>query len=178
MAADILKPRGAETESAGPMIALFIAASAMAAGIWFGYLAWRLDSFPCSVTAVVLLLVAPALAVAAILARNVAEAADERTPALDLMERLHRLDVSLRAVQLARAHIYVGASYAVVLGICQATGLIGSRDFVLFFAAAMLVAAAGYLPWTQRQEARMHTQRALCRQLLGDRKAARALVIE
>jgi len=178
MAAEIIKTEGAETGTAGPVIVLLIAAAAMATGIVFAYLAWTFDSFRDSVAAVLLLFTAPALAVAAILARNAPRAPDEHTPALELMERLQRLEVSLRAVQLARAHIYVGASYAVVLGISHSSGMIASRDFVLFYAAVIVVSAACYLPWTARQEARMQDQRAICRQLLGERRAARTLIIE
>jgi hypothetical protein len=178
MNVEIARPVVTKTGSVRSRVALFVAASAMGAGGWFGYLAWSLDSFPHGAAAVVLLLAAPALAVAAILARNITAAADTSTSPLELLERLRRLDASLRAVQLARAHIYVGASYAAVLGICESTGLISSREFVLFYAGAILVAAACYLPWTTRQEARMQDQRATCRELLAERKAARAWVIE
>jgi len=178
MSTESLKAADVEAEAAGPWIALFIAAATMAVGAGFGYLAWSLDSFRHGAIAVVLLFAAPALAVVAMLARNVAGAPDEGTPALELMERLRRLDVSLRAVQLARAHIYVGASWGAVLGICVATYLMGSRDFVLFYAVALVIAAACYLPWTARQETRLQDQRANCRLLLGERKAARTWLIE
>jgi len=174
----VVRPQDADTRAVGAVIALIVAASAMAAGAWLGYQAWSLDSFRHGATAVVLLLAAPALAVAAVLSRNVAGTADEGSSPFELMERLQRLDQSLRAVQLARAHIYVGASYAVVLGICEATGLIASRELVLFYGAAIVIAAAGYLPWTSRQEARLREERATCRQLLGERKAARTLAID
>ena len=178
MTVEILRPQDVEAASPASVVASIVAALLMAAGAWFGYLGWTLDSYACSVTAVLLLFGAPALALAAILARNPADAPDEHTSAFALMERLQRLDLSLRAVQLARAHVYVGASYAVVLGVCQATRLIDSREFVLFYAAAMLVAAAAYLPWCQRQERHLHSQRALHRRLMGDRKAGRVLRIE
>lgn len=178
MNAEIVGSESAQAATAGAAIVLVIAAAAMAAGAWFGYLAWSLDSFRYGATAVVLLLAAPALAVVAILSRNMAGAADERSPPLELIERLRRLDQSLRAVQLARAHVYVGASYAAVLGICVTTGLMGSREFVLFYIAAIVVAAVGYLPWTSRREARLQDERATCRELLSERKAARTLIIE
>ncbi len=94
------------------------------------------------------------------------------------MERLRRLEASLRAVLLARAHIYVGVSYAAVLGFCQASGMIASRELVLFYGGAIVIAAACCLPWTSRQEVRLRNERATCRQLLGDRKAARTLTID
>ena len=173
MNAGIIRSQAIDVRAAGALIALLVAASAMAAGAWLGFQAWNLDSFRHGAAAVILLLAAPALAVAAVLSRNLTGMADEGSSPFELMERLQRLDQSLRAVQLARAHIYVGASYAAVLGICEATGLIASRDLVLFYGAAIVVAAACYLPWTSRHEARLRDERASCRQLLCERKATR-----
>src|SRR5436190_7225964 len=61
MSVEILRPAGTKAEVVGPVVALFVAASAMAAGVRLGYLAWSLDSFPHGAAAVLLLLVAPAL---------------------------------------------------------------------------------------------------------------------
>src|SRR4051812_39644191 len=76
-----------QTRAVASIIALVLAAAAMAAGVWFGYFAWSLDSFPHGAAAVVLLLTAPALAMAAILARYPTDVVNEGTSALDLSER-------------------------------------------------------------------------------------------
>jgi len=167
-----LDPPGA-THAATAM-ALIVAATAMLAGVCFGFLAWQRETLPYGACAVILLFAPPALALAAILARNFPDTASESIQIFELLERLRRLDASLRALRLARAHVYVGASYAVVLGVSQAGGMIASLEFVLFYAAAMLTAAAAYLPWTAREEHRLLAQRNACRSLLIDRKAERA----
>lgn len=170
-------PEAADPATLG-VVSLIIAAAAMLAGVWFGFRAWQQETLPDGAYALALLFGAPALALRAILARNFPAGPDHATPVSELLERLHRVEVSLRALRLARAHVYVGTSYAVVLGICLAAGLIGSREFVIIYAATMASAASVYLPWTSRQERRMHEQRSTCRSLLGDHREARAWVID
>src|SRR5262245_34881938 len=95
MTVELAPPQLPQTPVTVPVIALIVAATAMATGAWFGYLAWSRDSFADGATAVLLLFTAPALAVAAILSRNIPDTANENTSALELIERMRRLDVSL-----------------------------------------------------------------------------------
>jgi len=152
-------------------VALAIAALAFGLGVWLGYIAWKRDSLTFGVSAMLLLLDAPILALAAILARDSVLHAAARKSANLLIDDLARADSALRFIRLARAHMGVAASYAFVLWVCQSFGLISAWDFVVYSTFIIAAAVAGYLPWFARQEKRVHVYREASRRQLDEIKA-------
>jgi hypothetical protein len=154
-------------------LALFCALAAIAAGVWFGFLFWQLSSPMCGVLAILLVLSGPALAVAIFVARPYMP--DEHEPPESLLvDRIHRADTALQVVKFGRAHVGVMWSYAVVLWLCEAGGMVSLKGLLVFFTFACAVTAVGYLPWLKSRETRLYEQRAELRERLGNLESARA----
>jgi hypothetical protein len=115
--------------------------------------------------AVALLLIAPAIVVASMLAHFDRVRRDGSSMPF---ESLHRATFALRAVRLLRAHVCVLASFAFVLWVCQSGGLIDARNFVVGYSALVAAAMAAYLPWTTRRERQLLALREEWRQRLED----------
>jgi len=153
--------------------ALVWATAAMAAGIRLAYDAWRVGSQPMAMLAAVLLLSAPMLAAAALFARSAEPEGEEARVAGGWVSAIHAVDRSLRIVSLCRAHVGVGCSYLFVLWVCQLTGYLSLRDFVVFYTVACAAAAGCFLPWLASCERRFYDDRAAYRRRLGELEAAR-----
>ena len=149
-------------------LALVLAAGAMAAGVWLGYLAWQLASQRFGMLSAALVLSAPMMAAGLILARPREPGGEPPSRGGALVDAIHRADASLRVVRLCRAHIGVAFSYVFVLGFCQFTGYYRLLEFFLFYAAACSVAAIACLPWLARHERRLSDERAEYRRLLSE----------
>lgn len=138
----------------------------MVAGISFGFMAWKRASLPFGVTGVVLMLVAPALAIVASLAGTVAPRVPGSMRADSFIDGMHRADSTLRMIRRTRAHLGVAAASALLAWVCEALELTDFPDFALCLTLLVAIAAAGYLPWlaqleTLVQEQREHLRRGL-----------------
>ena len=124
--------------------------------------------------AAVLLLVAPALAMAPLVSRGeIADTGIEADKPSRLGEVLRRSELALRFIRLARANVLVAASYAFVLWTCQLGGLIAAPAFTWSYSGICALAALAYLPWLARQEIRAQAERQVRRQRLAELKIAR-----
>jgi len=157
---------------------LGFAVGAMSAGSYLAFMAWKRDSLTFAMWAVVLLLASPAVATAAWLAGRTPTPCDAGTPPHLLSDAEHRADLSLRLIRAARAHAFVALSYAVVLWVCQLSGMISARGFVWFYTLISVAAATVCLPWLAGHEGRAHEQRQNCRRLLKDFKTATGWSVE
>lgn len=139
-----------------PIVAICVAGVSMAAGAGSGFLAWKQDSLTLALSAAVLLLSAPAIAVASSLA---------------LMKEIGNDGAfALRTIRMARANTLVAVSYAVVLGFCQWNGMIDAAAFVWSYGTLCALATACYLPWLARRETQVREHHATCRQRLAAHK--------
>ena len=149
-------------------ITLVFAAAALVAGAWLAFDAWKLGSQRHAMIAVVLLLSAPVLAVAVILARPRGSIDAGNSRAGILVDAIHQVDDSLRMVQLCRAHIGVACAGACVFWVCEWFGYYRLMEFLVFFTVACIVTAAACLPWLASRERRLYDDRAEYRRLLGE----------
>jgi len=144
------------------------AAVVIGVGAWFALMAWKHDSLLFGMSAAILLLASPALAVAAWLARKDSLRWEEETPQSVLSTGVRRADASLRLVRLGRAHLAVIAAFVAVLWACEAAGLIHAWDFLVFYTIVCAVTAACHLPWLAWREKRVLQERTICERLLGE----------
>lgn len=140
----------------------------MGVGVWFALMAWKLDSLLFGMSAVILLLAAPALAVAAYLARKDSLRWEEETPESVLVAGVRRADASLRIVRLGRVHLAVIAAFVALLWACETAGLIHARDFLVLYTVVCAVTVACYLPWLAWREKRVRQERDTCQRLLRE----------
>lgn len=152
-------------------LALGCAIAAMVAGVWFGFLAWKLASPMFAMLAVVLVLAAPALAVALVVARPDRPGEESEPPESIVVDSIQRADAALRIVRLGRAHVGVVSSYVLLLWICEVGGMISAGRFLIFFTFACTVTAAAFLPWLARRELQLHEDRADFQRVRGELEA-------
>jgi hypothetical protein len=148
-------------------IALASGAISIAAGVWLALTAFRTGSAPLGISALALLLVAPALANAAVLKHHCNSHCVGNTPESVLLAEMRRADAALRAARLGRGHMALAASHVLLLWICEAGGLISARGFLMIYALVWVSVASVYLPWLASQDRRIREERALSRHLLG-----------
>jgi hypothetical protein len=147
------------------------AAVTMAVGVWFALGAAKLGSLLLAMSAGVLLIAAPALAVAAWVARKDTLRWEEETPESVLVSGLHRADASLKVLRLGRVHLAVIAAFVAVLWATELGGLISARSFLVLYTLVCAATAAFYLPWIAWREKRLNQERAVCQRLLDDLRA-------
>ena len=154
-------------------VAGFIGAAAvMAGGAALAFVAWRQGSQSTGLVATVVLLAAPALAVAPLIWRRETSDMETDMPSR-LSENLRRSALALRVIRLARANVLVAASYAFVRWTCQLTGLIDTPGFTWTYTGICALAAIAYLPWLARRELLVIEESQAHRQRLAELKAAR-----
>jgi len=154
--------------------ALVCALTAMLAGLWFGFLAWQQSSHMFAMLSVVLVLAAPALAVAVVVTRPDLPGEPGDPPEGAIVDGLHRVYSSLRIIALGRAHVWVVTSYVVVMWICEAGGMVSLEGLLVFMTFACTVTAVGYLPWLAARERRLYDERAELQRRRGEIEAARS----
>jgi hypothetical protein len=146
--------------------ALMLCGAAAAAGIVCAYLASTRASLPLGVTAVVLLLAAPPVAVVGLLARNSTPWPPDLIRVDRLIDGMHHADSTLRMIRMTRAHVGVAAASAFLAWACEGLELTDFRTFALCLTVLVAIAAAGYLPWLARQEQLVQQQRMVLRRQL------------
>jgi hypothetical protein len=147
---------------------LLATAVTMAVGVWFASLAIPSGSLLYGVSAAVLLIASPALAIAAWLARRTSLRWEEETPESLLVAGLRRAEASLKVMRLGRVHLALIAAFVVGLWGLELGGLISARGFLVIYTAVCATAVALYLPWLAWREKRVGQERATCQRLLAD----------
>ena len=143
-------------------------AAVMGVGIWFALMAVRLGSLLFAMSAGVLLLAAPALALAAWLARKDSLRWEEETPESVLVLGVRCADASLKVIRLGRVHLAVVGAFVSVLWALELGGLLDAREFLMLYTLVCAATAAFYLPWLAWRQGRVKLERALCQRLLDD----------
>ena len=154
-------------------LALALAIGAMFTGLWLAFLAWQLASPLFALLAVLLVLAAPAIAIAILVARPDAPGEAGEPPQNALVDGVYRADALLRIIALGRAHVWVVTSYVVVMWICEIGGMVSLKNLLVFMTFACIVTVVGYLPWLAKREQRLYDERAELRQRLGELEAGR-----
>jgi hypothetical protein len=90
------------------------------------------------------------------------------SPAGSFITAIHRVEASVRWVQLCRAHLGVAGSFVFVLWFCQLGGYYRLMEFLVFYSIACAAAAAAFLPWLAACERRLYDERAEFRRLLNE----------
>jgi hypothetical protein len=118
-------------------------------GVWF---AWVANHHPehrllYTLSAVILLISAPVLAVASALARRASLGWHDETPESILRIGLRRTEASLRAMRVGHWHIAIIAGFVAVLWACQWLELIDAFEFLILYSSVCLVVALGSWLW-------------------------------
>jgi hypothetical protein len=149
-------------------IELLCTAGTVGFGVWFAWMAVESGSLLFAMSAGVLLIAAPALAVAAWVARKDSMRWEDETPESVLALGLRRADASLRVLRLGRVHLAVIGAFVLVLWATELGGLINARRFLVIYSLTCAAMAALYLPWLAWRERRVSQERAECQRLLDD----------
>ena len=144
---------------------------AMGVGVWFALVAVQQDSLLLAMSAGIMLIAAPALAVATWIARKDSLQWEDETPESVLISGLRRADASLKVLWVGRVHLAVIAAFVAILWASELGGLINARDFLVFYTLVCAAMVAFYLPWFAWREKRVNRERAECQRLLEDLRA-------
>jgi hypothetical protein len=144
-------------------------ALAFLAGLWFAWMAIQDDRHRVlfAISAVVMLLAAPALGVAGVMARRAGLSWDVETPESLLQVGMRRAESSLRAIRIGRWHVAIIAAFVSVLWIAEAMGLIDAVDFLILYTTVCLAVSAGSWFWMNWREKRVRSEHAACVRLLA-----------
>ena len=141
----------------------------LATGVWFAWVAAHNEQHRIlfALSAAVLLITAPALAVASLLARRHSFAWDAVSPEALLRVGLHRAEASLRAIRIGRWHIAIVAVFVAVLWIAQALGFVRAIDFLVLYTAVCAVVCVGSALWMRLRERQLRSEHAAHLSLLA-----------
>ena len=146
-------------------------AVSMGVGVWFATMALELRSLLFGMSAGILLIAAPALAVAAWLARKDSLRWEDETPESVLVSGVRRADASLKVLRLGRVHLALIVAFVLILWVAELGGLISARDFLVLYTLVCAATVALYLPWIAWRVKRVGGERAACQQLLDELRA-------
>ena len=138
-------------------------------GLWFVWAAAHHEQHTLlfALSAGVILLTAPALGVASVMARRSSLAWDVETPESLLGVGMRRAESSLRAIRIGRWHIAVIAAFVTTLWVVEALGFIQAIDFLIFYTAVCLAVSTVSWLWMVRRERRVRAEHAACVRLLA-----------
>ena len=142
---------------------------AMGVGVWFAWVAAHQVEHQLlfGVSAAILLITAPVLAVATVLARRPALAWHDETPASVLRIGRRRAVSSLLAMRVGRWHIGVIVVFVATLWILQWLGLIDANGFLVLYSSVCLVVSLGSWVWMQWRTKAVIAEREACVSLLA-----------
>jgi hypothetical protein len=148
---------------------ILVCVSAFLAGLWFAWVAvhHEQDRLLYVLSAGVMLLTAPALCVAGVMARRASLAWDVETPESLLNVGIRRAESSLRAIRIGRWHVAIIAAFVVTLWVAETLGFVHAVDFLIFYTLICLaVSFAGWL-WMGWHEKSVRSEHAACVRLLA-----------
>lgn len=131
-------------------------AVALAAGLWFAWVAAHNQEHKLlyALSAAVVLITAPALGVASLVARRRSLAWDAESPESLLRVGVRRAEASLRAVRIGHWHIAIVAIFVATLWIAQASGLIHAIEFLVLYTVVCAIVCVASWFWMTRQAKR------------------------
>jgi hypothetical protein len=147
-------------------------AFALLVGIWFAWVAVHGEDHTLlfALSAAVMLIVAPGLCVATVIARRHSLAWDAETPESLLGVGMRRADSSLSAIRIGRWHIAIIALFVTTLWVLEAVGLIHAARFLIFYTAVCLAVSVAGWWWMSSRERRLRSERAVFVRLLASLK--------
>lgn len=145
-------------------LALELASCAVAwsAGLWFAWVAAHDEEHRIlfALSAAVVLITAPALCVASLIARRHSLAWNAETPESLLRLGVRRADASLRAIRIGHWHIAIVTAFVAVLWIAEALGFIRAIKFLVLYTAVCVVASVTSALWMMGREKHLRRERA------------------
>lgn len=144
-------------------------AFALGAGSWFAWVAAHNEEHRVlfALSAAVLLITAPAVGIASMLARRRSFAWDAESPQSLLRVGVRRVDSSLRAIRVGRWHAAIVAVFVAVLWTAQGFGFIRAVEFLaLYTTVSVAVCAASWL-WMSQREKQLRSEQAAYLSLLA-----------
>lgn len=141
---------------------------ALATGIWFAWMAVQGQEHRLlfALSALILVISAPVLGVASVLARRQSLAWEDETPESILRIGIRRADATLRAIRIGRWHLALIAGFVVVLWILQALGFIAAVEFLVFYTLVCGVVSLGWWLWMRGRTRSATAEREACNRLL------------
>lgn len=149
-----------------PYLALALEMSACVvaslAGLWFAWVAAHNEEHRLlyALSAAVVLITAPALGVASLVARRRSLAWDAESPESLLRVGVRRAEASLRAIRIGHWHIAIVAVFVAVLWIAAALGLIRAIEFLVFYTAVCVVVCVASWLWMMRRAKQLRGEHA------------------
>jgi hypothetical protein len=148
---------------------MFACALALAAGSWFAWVAAHNEEHRIlyALSAAVVLITAPVVGVASMVARRRSFRWDAESPESLLRVGVRRVDSSIRAIRVGRWHIAIVAVFVAVLWIAQASGFIRAIKFLVFYTGVCLVVCTASWLWMRRREKQLRSEQAAYLSLLA-----------
>lgn len=143
-------------------------AFALGTGVWFAWMAVQGQEHRLllALSSLILVISAPVLGVASVLARRQSLAWEDETPESILRIGIRRADATLRAIQIGRWHLAVIAGFVMVLWILQALGFIAAVDFLVFYTLVCGAVSLGWWLWMRGRTRSAIAERDECSRLL------------
>jgi hypothetical protein len=145
-------------------------AVALAVGLWFAWVAAHQAEHKLLLilSAVVLLLAAPLLGAAIVMARRPGLSWHEETPESILRSGIVRADATLHAMRVGRWHMAIVAGFVAVLWLLQAAGFIDAGRFLVLYSLVCLAVSLGSWLWMRWRTEAVLAERAACGRLLEE----------
>jgi hypothetical protein len=147
---------------------ILVCVVALLIGLWFAWIAAHNEQHKLlyALSAGILLLTAPALCVAGVMARRPSLSWISETPDALLRVGMRRAESSLRAIRVGRWHLAIIAAFVLTLWVLQALGFIQAIDFLTLYTAVCLAVSVASWLWMRWREVRVRGEHAACAQLL------------
>lgn len=144
-------------------------AFALLVGIWFAWVAAHTQEHKLlfALSAGVMLMAAPGLCIASVMARRHSLAWDAETPESLLRIGVRRAEASLQAIRIGRWHIAIIAIFVMTLWVVEALGFIHAIRFLIFYTTVCLAVSAATWLWMLWREKRARGEHAACVRLLA-----------
>jgi hypothetical protein len=148
---------------------ILVCAVSLLVGLWFAWVAAHNEQHKLlfTLSAGVVLLTAPALCIAGVMARRPSLAWDAETPESLLHTGIRRAESSLRAIRIGRWHITIIAVFVMTLWVVEALGFIHAIEFMIFYTTTCFVVCAASWLWMNWREKRVRGERAALVRLLA-----------
>jgi hypothetical protein len=151
-------------------------ACALGTGVWFAWTAAQGHEHRLlfAVSALILVISAPVLGIASVLARRQSLAWEDETPESILRIGIRRAEATLRAIAIGRWHLAVIGGFVVVLWILQALGFIAAAGFLVFYTLVCAVVSLAWWLWMRSRTRTANAEREACLRLLSSLRAGDA----
>jgi hypothetical protein len=142
---------------------------ALFTGLWFAWMAAHNEEHGLlfALSAAVVLITAPALGLASLVARHRSLAWDAESPESLLRVGVRRAEASLRAVRIGHWHMAIVALFVAILWIAQMSGLIRAIEFLVFYTTVCVVVCGASWLWMMRRTKQLRGEHAAYLRLLA-----------